>query len=89
MGQTVKRPEGALGFVAKDDAWTGARARVSVLARAKVGRSALFGVGPVIMKPVPPYAIVGGTAVRAVGMRFSPMETDEHVCVPTSPVSPR
>lgn len=53
-----------------DDVWIGYGA--ILLSGIKVGRGAIIAVGSVIIKDVPPYAIVGGNPGRVIGQRFEP-----------------
>ena len=50
------------------DVWIGAH--VSILADVRIGNGAVVAAGAVVVKDVPPYAIVGGVPARILRMRF-------------------
>ena len=52
------------------DVWIGARAMI--LDNCKIGNGAVIAAGAVVVKDVPPYAIVGGVPARIIRYRFSP-----------------
>ncbi|MGO2200634.1 CatB-related O-acetyltransferase [Pseudomonas helleri] len=51
------------------DVWIGARAMI--LDNCKIGNGAVIAAGAVVVKDVPPYAIVGGVPARIIKYRFS------------------
>lgn len=57
----------------EDNAWIGVRA--IIMPGVTVGRGAVVGAGAIVMRDVPPFAIVFGSPARAVGSR-SPDEAD-------------
>jgi acetyltransferase-like isoleucine patch superfamily enzyme len=63
--------------IIEPDVWIGAKA--SVLRGVRVGRGAVIGVGAVVTRDVPPFAIVAGVPARIVGQvdpeRFVPETT--------------
>jgi len=67
------RPAGASVTIG-DDAWIGAKA--SVLKGVRIGRGAIVGVGAVVTRDVPAFAVVAGVPARQIGMldsrRFVP-----------------
>jgi acetyltransferase-like isoleucine patch superfamily enzyme len=71
-----KRPQDDPGVIIEDDVWIGTRA--IILAGVTVGRGAVVAAGAVVTKPVPPYAIVGGSPARILRMRWSEDEIAEH-----------
>ena len=59
------RPAGAPVTIG-DDAWIGAKA--SVLKGVRIGRGAIIGVGAVVTRDVPAFAVVAGVPARRIGM---------------------
>lgn len=60
----------------EDDVWIGHG--VILLSPVRVGRGAIVAAGGVVVKDVPPYAIVGGNPAKLIKMRFTPDEIEEH-----------
>lgn len=56
-------------IVIGEDCWVGTRA--ILMAHASLGRGCVVGAGAVVTKPVPPYAVVGGTPAKIIATRFS------------------
>lgn len=56
--------------VIEDDAWLGASC--FVMPGVTIGRGAILSAGTVLMKSIPPYAIVAGNPGRIVGWRRDP-----------------
>jgi len=54
--------------VVSDDVWIGAK--VTILSGVKVGRGAVVATGSVVVKDIPPYAIVGGVPAKIIRYRF-------------------
>jgi len=52
------------------DVWVGANA--TILSGVTIGHGAVIAAGSVVVKPVPPYAIVGGVPAKIIKYRFSP-----------------
>ena len=52
----------------EDDVWVGAACYIK--AGVTLGRGAVVGAGSVVLKDVPPYAIVAGTPARVLRFRF-------------------
>jgi acetyltransferase-like isoleucine patch superfamily enzyme len=63
-------------IIIEDDVWLGHGA--ILLAPLRVGRGAIVAAGSVVVKDVPPYAIVGGNPAKVIKMRFSPEEIEAH-----------
>lgn len=55
-------------IVVKDDAWIGMGA--SILSGVTIGQGAVVAAGAVVVKDVPPYAIVGGVPAKLIRWRF-------------------
>lgn len=62
------RPPTSIG----PEAWIGMR--VTIKEGVQIGRGAIVGAGSVVLRDVPPYAIVGGSPAKLLRMRFSPEE---------------
>lgn len=60
----------------EDDVWIGHGA--IILSPTRVGRGAVIAAGAVVVRDVPPYAIVAGNPARVVRARFSPEQIIEH-----------
>jgi len=58
--QLVKRAR----IVIEDDVWIGAH--VAILPGVRVGRGAILGAGAVVIKDVPPFAVVAGVPARTI-----------------------
>lgn len=63
-------------IVIYDDVWIGQG--VIILTPARIGRGSIVSAGSVVVKDVPPYAIVGGVPARVISWRFTPEEIIEH-----------
>lgn len=59
-----------------DDVWIGQGAML--LSPVKIGRGAIVSAGSVVVKDVPPYAIVGGVPAKIISWRFTTEEIAEH-----------
>jgi acetyltransferase-like isoleucine patch superfamily enzyme len=70
------RPAGAPISIG-DDAWIGAKA--SVLKGVRIGRGAIVGVGAVVTRDVPAFAVVAGVPARQIGMLDSRRFVHEEV----------
>lgn len=62
--------------IIEDDVWVGAGA--IILAPIKIGKGSVVAAGSVVVKDVPPYAIVGGSPASIIGYRFSDKEIADH-----------
>lgn len=71
-----KLPENDLPIVVKKDVWIGARS--IVLKGVTIGEGAIVAAGSLVLKDVPPYAIVGGVPAKVLKMRFSPEQIEQH-----------
>ncbi len=63
-------------IILEDDVWIGHGA--ILLAPLRVGRGAIVAAGSVVVKDVPPYAIVAGNPAKTLKMRFSPEQIEAH-----------
>jgi acetyltransferase-like isoleucine patch superfamily enzyme len=66
-------------IVISDDVWVGQGA--IVLSPARLGRGSIISAGSVVVKDVPPYAIVGGVPARVISWRFTREEIVEHEAI--------
>jgi len=71
-----KRREDDRDVVIEDDVWVGTRA--IILSGVTVSRGAIVAAGAVVVKSVPPYAIVGGVPARVLKWRWSVEEILRH-----------
>lgn len=60
----------------EDDVWIGHGA--ILLAPLRVGRGSIVAAGSVVVKDVPPYAIVAGNPAKLIKMRFTPEQIEAH-----------
>lgn len=56
-------------IIIHDEVWVGCNALI--LSGVKIGKGAIIAAGAVVVKDVPPYAIVGGNPSRIIKYRFS------------------
>ncbi len=63
-------------IIIRDDVWIGQGAML--LSPVEIGRGAIVSAGSVVVKDVPPYAIVGGVPAKVISWRFTPEEIAEH-----------
>lgn len=63
-------------IVISNDVWVGQGA--IILSPARIGRGSIVSAGSVVVKDVPPYAIVGGVPARVISWRFNHEEIVEH-----------
>ncbi len=71
-----KRPADDLPVEISDDVWVGANA--TILKGVRVGRGAIVAAGAVVVKSVPPYAVVGGVPARVIKFRWTVEEILAH-----------
>ena len=57
-------------IILADDVWIGSNALI--LSGVHIGQGAIVAAGAVVVKDVPPYAIVGGNPAKVIKYRFSP-----------------
>ncbi len=57
-------------IVIGNDVWIGCRA--TILSGVKIGNGAVIGAGSVVVKDIPPFAIVGGVPAEIIAYRFTP-----------------
>ena len=75
--QKDKLPENDQPIVLKGDNWIGANS--TILKGVTVGEGAVVAAGSLVIKDVPPYAIVGGVPAKVIKYRFEGNELEEHV----------
>jgi acetyltransferase-like isoleucine patch superfamily enzyme len=63
--------------VVHDDVWIGHGA--IIVAGVQIGEGSVVAAGSVVVKDVPPYAIVGGNPARVIRERFGPAELAAHL----------
>ena len=56
-------------IIVEDDVWIGED--VLVLSGVKIGQGSIIGASSLVVKDIPPYAIVGGVPARVIKYRFS------------------
>ena len=56
-------------ILVKDDVWIGEN--VLILSGVTIGKGAVIAAGSVVVKDIPPYAIVGGNPAKIIKFRFS------------------
>ena len=69
--------------VIEEDVWVGTR--VTILAGVTLGRGCIVSANALVMKPVPPYALVAGMPARIIGVKFSLSDIERHEKVLYSP----
>lgn len=57
-----------------NDVWIGTRA--TIMANVRIGHGAVVAAGAVVVKDVPPYAVVAGVPAKVVKMRFDPDQVE-------------
>ncbi len=63
-------------IVIEDDVWIGHGA--ILLAPLRIGRGSIVAAGNLVVRDVPPYAIVAGNPAKLIKMRFTPEQIEEH-----------
>lgn len=63
-------------IIIEDDVWIGYGA--ILLSPLTIGKGSIIAAGSIVVKDVPPYAIVGGNPARILKMRFTEEEIIEH-----------
>lgn len=71
-----KLPEDDKDVYIEDDVWIGTN--VTILKGVTVGRGAVVAAGALIIKDVPPYAIVGGVPAKILKFRWDIKDTMQH-----------
>lgn len=71
-----KAPDDDQPIVIEDDVWVGAGA--TILKGVRIGEGAIVAASSLVLKDVPPYAIVGGIPAKVIKYRFSPEEIEIH-----------
>jgi acetyltransferase-like isoleucine patch superfamily enzyme len=73
-----KRPEDDQAIVLEDDVWIGTGA--TILKGVTIGRGSIVAAKALVIKDVPPYAIVGGIPAKRIKWRWSVEEAMKHEC---------
>lgn len=85
-----KLPENDQDVVFEDDIWVGTGA--IILKGVRVQRGAIIAAGALVIKDVPPYAIVGGIPARQISTRFATLADalahEEQLYPPSARLSP-
>lgn len=63
-------------IIIEEDVWIGAN--VTILKGVTIGHSSIVSAGAVVVKDVPPYAIVGGVPAKVLKYKFTKEEQEEH-----------
>jgi len=71
----LEQDERSLSIAVGDDVWIGANA--TILRGVTIGRGAIIAAHAVVVKDVPPFAIVGGVPSRTIGSRLPPDKVAE------------
>ncbi len=69
LGEKISEATSKGNIVIKDDVWIGTGA--IILSGVTLGQGAVIAAGAVVVKDVPPYAIVGGNPAKVIKYRFS------------------
>lgn len=72
----MKSPENDQPVTLCGDNWIGANA--TILKGVTIGEGAIVAAGSLVIKDVPPYAIVGGVPAKVIKYRFNDDEIAEH-----------
>lgn len=63
-------------IIVEEDVWIGIN--VTLLSGIHIGRGAIIGVGAVVRKPIPPYAVVIGNPARIIKFKWGIEKILEH-----------
>lgn len=72
-------------IVVEDDVWIGSESLI--LSGVTIGQGAVVAAKSLVVKDIPPYAIVGGNPAKIIKYRFSPDLIDKLLCVDFSSIS--
>lgn len=72
-----KLPENDLPIIIEGDNWIGANA--TILKGVTIGAGAVVAAGALVLKDVPPYAVVGGVPAKIIKYRFEEDALQEHI----------
>lgn len=79
----IKQGYEKLPVVIEDDVWLGASC--FVMPGVRIGKGAIVSAGTILMKSVPPYAIVAGNPGRVVGWRRQPVQATKQLAADDPP----
>ncbi len=73
---TDKKPEDDKDIVIEDDVWIATN--TTILKGVTIGRGAVVAAGSLVIKDVPPYAVVGGVPAKILKYRFTEDQIMQH-----------
>ena len=77
ISENEKKPENDLPITLCGDNWIGAN--TTILKGVTIGKGAVVAAGALVLKDVPPYAIVGGVPAKVLKYRFEGEALENHL----------